>query len=151
VDGLIQSDRSFSVDAPNSGDTVQAGERFAARLVDGDVVFLSGEMGAGKTTFTQGIARGLGIRDTIQSPTFTLISEYSPGTRGLELVHIDLYRLESDVQIDSLGLDEYLDRYGSVTVIEWPERLADAVRLSGWHVHIAYSADGGRLVSGDYR
>src|SRR5436305_2135610 len=101
--------------------TRRIGGRLAALLAPGDVILLEGPFGAGKTTFTQGIARGLGVTDDyITSPTFTLINEY-PGR--LPLYHVDLYRLDSAAQALDLGLTDYLDSPG-VTVIEWPERAA---------------------------
>lgn len=98
--------------------TRRLGAHLGPLLKAGDIVLLEGEFGSGKTTFTQGIAQGLGIESRyVNSPTFTLINEY----RGPEttLNHIDLYRLEGVEQIATLGLDDYLEGEG-VTVIEWP-------------------------------
>lgn len=96
-------------------ETIAVAERFAAGLKGGDVVLLSGELGAGKTTFTKGIARALGVKEQVTSPTFTIIKEY----RGayLHLYHMDLYRLSDD--LSELGLEEYLGREDGVSVIEW--------------------------------
>jgi tRNA threonylcarbamoyladenosine biosynthesis protein TsaE len=95
------------------------GAHLGKLLQPGDVVLLEGEFGSGKTTFTQGIARGMGIDARyVNSPTFTLINEYKGG-RHL-LAHVDLYRLEGDEQVATLGLDDYLEA-PFVTVIEWPE------------------------------
>lgn len=100
--------------------TRRLGAHLGAVVRKGDVVLLQGEFGTGKTTFTQGIARGLGIdAHYVNSPTFTLINEYK-SARG-RLYHIDLYRLEGDEQIATLGLDDYFDGNG-IMVIEWPER-----------------------------
>src|SRR5438128_5296 len=92
--------------------------RLAQYLAAGDVIWLSGELGAGKTTFTQGLGRGLGISVPINSPTFVLIREYSG---RLPLYHVDLYRLDSAREIATLGLGDYLDGHG-VCVVEWAER-----------------------------
>ncbi len=89
-------------------------------LASGDVISLVGELGAGKTVFTQGLALGLNIREPITSPTFTLVKEYEG---RLTLYHFDLYRLESEVELVDLGIDEYLYADG-VSVIEWGERAA---------------------------
>jgi tRNA threonylcarbamoyladenosine biosynthesis protein TsaE len=98
------------------------GAHLGKQLRPGDVVLLEGEFGSGKTTFTQGVARGLGIDSRyVNSPTFTLINEYRGG-RHL-LAHIDLYRLEGFEQVATLGLDDYLEG-PFVTVIEWPEGAA---------------------------
>lgn len=91
----------------------------------GTVVLLSGEIGAGKTTFAQGFARALKTGDHVQSPTFTIVSEHrGTGTDGdaVRLYHIDLYRLDGDSDLTSVGLDEYLDDPDGVSLIEWPER-----------------------------
>jgi len=113
-------------------ETLAAGERFAARLTAGATVLLFGDLGAGKTAFVRGLARGLGVpADEVTSPTFTLVQEY----RGrLTLHHVDLYRLEP-AEVGDLGLDE-LTAGDAVVAIEWAERWHDApqgaceVRLS---------------------
>jgi tRNA threonylcarbamoyladenosine biosynthesis protein TsaE len=99
-------------------ETAQAGERLAATLHGGDVVLLYGELGAGKTAFVRGMARGLGASsDEVSSPTFTLVQEY----RGrVVLYHVDLYRLEPR-EVDDLGLEELVSGDG-VVAIEWAER-----------------------------
>jgi tRNA threonylcarbamoyladenosine biosynthesis protein TsaE len=102
--------------------TRRLGAHLGKLLRPGDVVLLEGEFGSGKTTFTQGIARGLGIDSRyVNSPTFTLINEYKGG-RHL-LAHVDLYRLEGIDEVATLGLDDYLEG-PFVTVIEWPEGAA---------------------------
>jgi tRNA threonylcarbamoyladenosine biosynthesis protein TsaE len=99
-------------------DTAAAGERLAATLRAGDVVLLYGELGAGKTAFVRGLARGLGASETdVSSPTFTIIQEYAG---RLTLYHVDLYRLEPK-EVDELGLDELVSADG-VVAIEWAER-----------------------------
>ena len=99
--------------------TRRLGAHLGALARPGDVVLLEGEFGTGKTTFAQGVARGLGIDARyVNSPTFTLINEYK-GTR-YRLYHIDLYRLEGEEQVATLGLDDYFDGTG-VVVVEWPE------------------------------
>lgn len=91
----------------------------------GSVVLLSGEIGAGKTTFVQGFTRPLRTGSQVQSPTFTIVAEHrgtdSDGQR-IRLYHIDLYRLEGDGDLATVGLDEYLDDPDAVSLIEWPER-----------------------------
>lgn len=98
--------------------TRRLGAHLGHLLQGADLVLLEGDFGSGKTTFTQGIAPGLGIDARyVNSPTFTLINEYGGGREHLS--HIDLYRLEGDEQIATLGLDDYIGGYG-VTVMEWP-------------------------------
>jgi tRNA threonylcarbamoyladenosine biosynthesis protein TsaE len=100
-------------------ETVAAGEQLGASLQPGDVVLLSGELGAGKTAFVRGLARGLGASpDDVSSPTFTLIQEYRGGR--VTLHHVDLYRLQP-VEIADLGLDELISG-PNVVAIEWAER-----------------------------
>src|SRR5450759_4552992 len=100
-------------------ETGSLGERWGRAAQRGLVIGLSGDLGAGKTQFVKGIARGLGITARVHSPTFTLVNEYGGGR--LRLFHLDLYRLETRGQIVSAGLEEFLQPDG-VTVIEWAER-----------------------------
>jgi tRNA threonylcarbamoyladenosine biosynthesis protein TsaE len=113
-------------------DTADAGERFAARIEAGDVILLYGDLGAGKTAFVRGLARGLGASpDDVSSPTFTLIQEY----RGrLTLQHVDLYRLRPG-EVPDLGLDEFSSA-GDVVAIEWAERWNDAPDAA-WQIRIS--------------
>ncbi len=109
-------------------DTAEIGRRLGEILRPGDVVVLSGPLGAGKTALTQGIARGLGVTDYVTSPTFTLVNEYRPPRPGAHppLYHVDLYRTTGAAEALDLGLDEYLGGQG-VTVVEWPERAPEAL------------------------
>lgn len=102
-------------------ETFQLGRALAGELRPGDVLALAGDLGAGKTHFTKGLAEGLGVAVDVTSPTFTLIHEY-PGGR-LPLFHIDLYRLEDEDEVLGIGLDDYLESDG-VTVIEWADKFA---------------------------
>jgi tRNA threonylcarbamoyladenosine biosynthesis protein TsaE len=104
-------------------ETMAIGEKLAKKLMPGDVVALSGNLGSGKTTFTKGIGRGLGIKDArhINSPTFVLIKEYEG---KIPLYHLDLYRLDKVKDVENIAVEEYI--YGEgITVIEW----ADKVRV----------------------
>jgi tRNA threonylcarbamoyladenosine biosynthesis protein TsaE len=111
-------------------DSPAATEAFAAQwaqtLMPDTAILLYGDLGAGKTTFVRGLARGLGITEPVRSPTFTLTHEYTiqqpPALRGLPFFHIDLYRIETAVQLHTLGLDEVFER-GGVAAIEWAARL----------------------------
>ncbi len=108
-----------------SAETRSLGVRFASALLPGDVILLHGDLGAGKTTLTQGIARGLGITGPVQSPTFTLVAEHngraSDGT-PLRLYHLDLYRLGDEDDLAAIGFDDLLAPSDGVSIIEWPER-----------------------------
>jgi tRNA threonylcarbamoyladenosine biosynthesis protein TsaE len=115
-------------------ETHAVAHHLAVQLVPGDVVLLSGDLGAGKTTFVRGLAAGLGIdADQVTSPTFTLVHEYRGGR--LTLYHADLYRLDKAATAD-LGLEE-LGVSDGVLAIEWPERLMHALP-GALHVHIEY-------------
>ncbi len=105
-------------------ETFEFGRGFAASLKRGDVLALSGDLGAGKTHFVKGLASGLGIASDVTSPTFTLIHEY-PGGR-LPLYHVDFYRLDEPEEALKIGIDEYLQGDG-VTAIEWADKFADLI------------------------
>jgi tRNA threonylcarbamoyladenosine biosynthesis protein TsaE len=104
----------------NPAETESLGEKFGRAAERGFVFALSGDLGAGKTQFVKGIARGLGISERVHSPTFTLVNEYGGGR--LKLFHLDLYRLETPKQVLSAGVGEFLSPDG-VAVIEWAERI----------------------------
>jgi tRNA threonylcarbamoyladenosine biosynthesis protein TsaE len=101
-------------------ETESLGESFGRAAERGWVIALSGDLGAGKTQFVKGLARGLGISAPVHSPTFTLVNEYGGGR--LKLFHLDLYRLETREQVLSAGIGEFLSPDG-VTVIEWAEKM----------------------------
>lgn len=108
-----------AIETAGEEETSAAGERFAQSVSAGDVVLLHGELGAGKTAFVRGLARGLDIpASEVSSPTFTLIQEYR-GPRGT-LLHVDLYRL-TPPEVEDLGLDELMSS-GAIVAVEWPER-----------------------------
>lgn len=98
----------------------QIAAELANALHAGDVILLRGDLGAGKTTFTQGLAKGLGITTTVDSPTFVLIQTYDRGR--LPLHHMDMYRITNEAEAFELGLDEFF--YGDgISVVEWPEQI----------------------------
>jgi tRNA threonylcarbamoyladenosine biosynthesis protein TsaE len=107
-------------DSPSEERTRELGAALGRVLQPGDVVGLVGELGAGKTTFVQGIARGAGARGYVASPTFTLVREYEG---RLRLYHVDLFRLQPQ-DLDSIGFDDLLDAGGAV-LVEWADRAAD--------------------------
>ena len=107
------------VDVPTAADMRALGERLASVLRAGDLVLLTGELGAGKTTLTQGIGDGLGVRGPVTSPTFVIARVHPSLTAGVPLVHVDAYRLTSLLEVEDLDLDATLE--GAVTVVEWGE------------------------------
>jgi tRNA threonylcarbamoyladenosine biosynthesis protein TsaE len=124
-------------------DTERAGEELARSLVPGDVVALTGELGAGKTCFAQGVARGLGVVSGATSPTFVLVNEY----RGrLPVHHVDAYRTESLTELMDLGLLELFDGSG-VTLVEWADKLRPLLPARAVTVHLAGVGDEVREIS----
>ena len=110
------------------------GSSIAGVLRAGDVVVLSGPLGAGKTTLTQGIGRGLNVRGDITSPTFVIARVHPSTINGPALVHVDAYRLGSFIEVDDLDLDASLDE--SVTVVEWGEGKVEGLADDRLHVTI---------------
>ncbi len=105
-------------------ETEQLGARLAGHLQGGEVIAYTGDLGAGKTAFTRGIARGLGITERVTSPTFTIVNEYPDGR--LPLFHFDMYRLGSSDELYDIGWEDYLSR-GGVCAVEWSEIVEDAI------------------------
>ncbi len=126
----------------DASETVALGEKLAKRLKGGETIFLHGELGAGKTTFTKGIAQGLGITDEILSPTFILFKTYQG---KLTLNHIDMYRLDEGAEVADLGLDDVLYNKKEITVIEW-NKMTD-IKGSIIFVDFEYTEDNGRKVT----
>jgi len=116
-------------------ETRQVGADLASRLKPGDVVLLRGELGAGKSELTRGIAAGLGVSETVSSPSFTILNVYDSGR--IPLYHFDWYRLQSSEELYELGMDEYLGGDG-VAVVEWPEQCEDAIPPDAMEIRIRF-------------
>jgi tRNA threonylcarbamoyladenosine biosynthesis protein TsaE len=123
------------------------GERLAPLLRAGDLVLLTGDLGAGKTTLTQGIGAGLGVRGPITSPTFVIARVHPSQRGGPPLVHVDAYRLGSIAEVDDLDLDAGLDE--AVTVVEWGEGLVEGLSANRLQVHIVRPHGGPAGPDGD--
>ncbi len=131
----------YNISSP--GETEDIGFRLASHLLSGGVrrayIALCGEMGVGKTVFTRGFARALGI-SSVKSPTYTIINEHL-GKEGLRLFHFDLYRIEGEDDLYSIGYDEYIERDG-YSVVEWSTRAGDYIPKNAIYVTISRASDG---------
>lgn len=116
-------------------ETEAVGRKLAAQLQPGDVLAYYGDLGAGKTAFTRGLASGLGVIETVTSPTYTIVDEYLSGR--LPLFHFDMYRLGSADELFDIGWEDYLAR-GGVCAVEWSENVEDALRDA---IHITIEKD----------
>lgn len=129
-------------DIPSERAMLELGAGWAARLgrmSGGALVFLQGDLGAGKTTLARGILRGLGHTGAVTSPTYTLAECYDAA--GLAVWHFDLYRLESAAELEAIGLRDCLDG-ASLVLVEWPERAGDALPAADFCVDIGHAGDG---------
>jgi tRNA threonylcarbamoyladenosine biosynthesis protein TsaE len=136
--------REATVLAATPDDMVELGRRLAGMLRPGDLVVLTGDLGAGKTTLTRGLGEGLGVRGAVTSPTFVIAREHPNPTGGPALVHVDAYRLSSLSELDDLDLDASLA--DSVTVVEWGEGLVED--LSGDRLEVRLRRPRGGAVGG---
>lgn len=124
-------------------DAAEFGRNLGASLESGDVVAMIGDLGTGKTTLTKYIAEGLGIEETITSPTFTIVKEYNSGR--LPLYHFDVYRLENGDQLWETGADDYL--YGKgVSIVEWADIVEDALPIDRKTIYIEYGKNPGERI-----
>ncbi len=124
-------------------ETEKIGEALAAKLQPGDVIAYAGDLGAGKTAFTRGLARGLGIAEPVTSPTYTIVNEYTSGR--MPLFHFDMYRLHDADDLFDIGWEDYLER-GGVCAVEWSENVEDAME-NPIRVTIARNGDTSRIIT----
>lgn len=120
--------------------TIALARRYAHYLKPGDTIYLVGELGSGKTTFTQGMCKALGIKEQVTSPSFVIVSEYHG---KIKVCHIDLYRL-SPSDISSLSLEEYYNNNG-ITIIEWADKLPNFAMQKNGGIHIFFNVKGKNL------
>ena len=130
----------------SAAETRALGKRLAERLQPGDVLLLEGDLGAGKSELTRGIAAGLGVTETVTSPSFTILNVYESGR--CPLYHFDWYRLESSEELYELGMDEYLGGDG-IAVVEWPGRCPDAVPEGAVRIRMTAAGDNERIIESE--
>ena len=116
-------------------ETWAVAKQFAATLKSGDIVCLEGDLGAGKTTFTQGLCAALGAKRAVTSPTFCIVSEHP--SEAFLVVHMDLYRLHGEEDVLQIGWEDYLAR-GAVLVVEWPDRAGSLIPADAKRVRFTY-------------
>lgn len=107
----------------NIGQTKRFAKRFAKSLAGGETILLNGDLGAGKTTFTQFLAKYLGVKDVVSSPTFNIVKEYECG-HGRKVYHFDMYRLESADELQEIGAEDILlNSENDIKIVEWPDKI----------------------------
>lgn len=135
----------------NAKETQEVGERLATSIVNDSslprICCLYGELGAGKTVFTQGFAKGLGLLSRLVSPTFIIIRRYDLENYAQYFYHVDLYRLQKMEDIESLGLNEIFGDKDAIIVIEWADRLGIHLPKSRIDIHFKISSDGERVIT----
>lgn len=135
----------YEIISDSTSFTMDLGEKMAHILPDGTTLCFSGDLGAGKTTFVRGLAKGLNISDVVQSPTFNIMKVYFKGDRPL--IHIDAYRL-ADINPD-IGLDEYIGYESGITVIEWPQYIENLIPKKAISINIQHMGDDKRKLTID--
>ena len=115
----------FTINLDSISATQKFASEMAAKIQNPCVIAMTGDLGSGKTTFTQGFARGMGIKDNVGSPTFKLVSEYQG--EHLLLNHVDCYRLENEKDFFNIGGEKYLEPDGAITIIEWSEKITNVI------------------------
>jgi tRNA threonylcarbamoyladenosine biosynthesis protein TsaE len=136
--------------------TFDLGRKIASSLRGGEVIALIGELGVGKTVFTKGLASGLGIKQTVNSPTFVVMKIYhnpeaqTPKPNSLTLVHIDAYRLKSGDELKGIGIEDYLSRPDTVMVIEWADRVKKILPPNTKYIYLKNLVEGQREIKYDF-
>ena len=125
----------------NENETMAAGGELAKEIlrIQSDrsiIVFLEGELGAGKTTFTKGILKGFDYQELVKSPTYNLVEIHE--TKNYKVFHFDLYRISEPIELEEIGIDEYLKELRSVSIFEWPKNVEAALPSPDFYVQISY-------------
>jgi tRNA threonylcarbamoyladenosine biosynthesis protein TsaE len=144
MEKLVQTLTEFEAEATHFSGLLAPSQRGAT------LVTLAGELGAGKTAFTKAVASVLGIEEVVNSPTFVLEKIYQLGSEASKferLIHIDAYRLESGSDLAPLGFDELMKDTGNLILLEWPEKVADALPVPAARISLTAHPDGSRIIS----
>ncbi|MCL2564143.1 MAG: tRNA (adenosine(37)-N6)-threonylcarbamoyltransferase complex ATPase subunit type 1 TsaE [Oscillospiraceae bacterium] len=134
----------MTIQTHSAQETEQAGEALAARISPNTVLAFTGDLGAGKTTFTRGLARGLGITAPVTSPTYTIVNEYRDGK--LPLIHFDMYRLGSPDELFEIGWEDYLTQ-NAVLAVEWSENVKAALPPDTVYIRMETVGDDSRSIT----
>ena len=129
----------------SEAETEALGAKLARELEPGAVVLLYGDLGAGKTVFSRGFARGLGVTEPVSSPTYTIVQEYNPATGG-RLYHMDLYRISDEHAALGFGVDEFLSEPGAISLVEWPERIRGLLPDTAIRVELRHRSENEREI-----
>lgn len=133
----------FETHSPEETEALAA--RIAGGTKPGAIILLRGDLGAGKTAFTRGFARGLGIQDPVSSPTFTIVQEYPFGGKKM-LYHMDLYRISNSDAALAFGIDDFLFDKNAISLIEWPERAEDLYPADAINIEIEHTPEETRRI-----
>jgi tRNA threonylcarbamoyladenosine biosynthesis protein TsaE len=127
------------INISSSEQMIQFGQNLSKQLKGGDIIYLNGDLGAGKTTLTKGIIKGLGYDGNIKSPTFTLVESYSPSE--VDIHHFDLYRIADPEELEWMGIRDYFNE-NSIVLIEWPEKGEGFLPEANIEINISYLEEG---------
>jgi tRNA threonylcarbamoyladenosine biosynthesis protein TsaE len=132
-------ERDFTIITKSPEETVKFGSDLSAKLNDKDIIALYGDLGSGKTQIVKGICLGLGVKDTVNSPTFIIVNEYS-SDKFKNIFHFDLYRMKTEDEIINIGFDDYMNSRG-IILIEWPEHIERILPHGTIKIHLAHSVE----------
>jgi tRNA threonylcarbamoyladenosine biosynthesis protein TsaE len=133
---LLVMNQHFTLELSDEAATLEAGRTFAKQLKPGLIIYLHGDLGAGKTTFVRGVLQGLGHEGKVKSPTYTLVEPYD--FQGLPIYHFDLYRFADEYEWDAAGFSEYFNE-NSVCMVEWPEKAVHILPRPDFDVKLSLS------------
>src|SRR6056297_286542 len=122
--------------------TIKFGKEFSKKLQGGEVLALIGNLGSGKTVFTKGLAKGLGVKKNITSPTFVLMKNYKINQNGINnFVHVDAYRLDNSKELKDIGIKDWFNKKDTVVVVEWADKVKDILPKNTKFIHFKQGSD----------